>query len=159
MTGARSWRGTVVIPFQQPLTILVACCARSLFILPQPCQHFAETLLSRARGTALSSLASDIDQLRNAVPAGSAGNGILAIGQELLSFLASLGNALLLFGVVILVKVIDVLLRLLDSLLALGGELLLSLFDLSIAPLSPLLDDLWLLLVLCGRLIAGVVAD
>jgi hypothetical protein len=77
----------------------------------------------------------------------------------LLGILAGLRNRLLLLVVVVLVEVVDVLLGFPDRLLALLGELLGPLRNLGVPLLAPLLDDLGLFLLLCGRLVTRVVAD
>lgn len=67
---------------------------RSFLVLPQVDQHLAEALLARAAATTDSALARDINQLRNALPAGATGGGVLAAGQELFGFGLGLGAVL-----------------------------------------------------------------
>lgn len=131
----------------------------SLLVLAQTGQQLAEALLARARSTALCALPTDVHDLGNALPAGTARGRVLAGGQELLGILAGRGNLLLLLVVVVLVEVVDVALCLGDRLFALSRELLCPLGVARIALLSPLLDYLWLLLLLGIGREARVVAD
>lgn len=111
--------------------------AWSFLVLPEIDQQLAETLLSGATGAARGALARNINQLSNALPAGTSGGGILSVGKELLSF--GTGVRTVLIGLVVIgnVEVVNVFLRLLD-----GGVLLLSrdlctAGDLSITLLAP----------------------
>jgi hypothetical protein len=130
-----------------------------LLVLSQTRQQLAETLLAGARSTALCALPADIHDLGNALPAGAPRGRVLAGGQELLGILAGRGDLLLLLVVVVLVEVIDVALCLRDGLFALSRKLLCPLGVASVALLSPLLDHLWLLLLLGVGREARVVAD
>lgn len=129
---------------------LVALSARCLFVLSQAHQHLAEALLARTRSTSLLALPAHINQFGDALPASAARGGVVPAGHELLGLLARLGNSLLLLVVIVVIEVVDVLLCLFDGLGLLGGKLLGPLGVGSIAILAPLLDDLWLFLLLGG---------
>lgn len=106
------------------------------------------------------SLSTDIHELGNALPAGTARNCVLSACQELLCLFAGLCDVLVLLVVVVLVEVVNVLLGVLDRLGLLLSELLGALGIGSISLFSPLLGDLGFLLFLdLRRLEARVVAD
>ena len=136
--------------------------SRGLLILSQAEEHLTESLLAGAGSTALHTLPTNIYQFSDAVPAGTPRDSVFPIGDELLCFTARLADTLLLLCVVVFIEILNVLPCLLDSLLTLVGELLSTLRDGGVPTLSPLLDDLRLVLVLffgVGRGKAGVVGD
>lgn len=138
--------------------ILDAARTWSILILPQVQQQFPELLLVSPARTALRSLAGQIHQLRNSLPARASRRGILSRVQKLLGLTSSLRNRLLLLGVVVLVKIVYVLLGGLDGLLLLLLGLLFALGEGEVATLAPFADYGWLLLGgwwLIGGWVAG----
>lgn len=128
---------------------LVTFSTWRLLILSQAREQLTETLLSGTSRTALGTLAGNVNDLRDALPAGATRRGVLAVLEELFGVLASLVNGLLLLVVVVLIEFVNVLLRLLDRLGALLCKLLGPLGVLLIPLLPPLLNDLGFLLLLC----------
>lgn len=138
---------------------LVALRARRLLVLAQAHEQLAETLLAGARSTALGALARHINNLGNALPAGAARGDVVAVVEEGLGLLLGGADQLVSLVVVVLVKVVNVALGLSNGLLPLLGKLLCALGVLLVALLPPGFDDLGLLLVLDGGLVARVEVD
>lgn len=111
--------------------------AGSLLVFSEVEQQFAETLLSGAAGTARGALAGYINQLSNALPAGTTGGGVLPVGKELFGLSAGVGAVLIGLVVVGNVEVINVLLCLLDCAVLLFGGDFCTAGDLSITLLAP----------------------
>lgn len=126
---------------------LDATCAWSVLILSKVKQQLPELLLASSTGTSLDALSAEINKLRNALPAGTSGAGVLPVGQKLFSLAAGLGDRLLLLGVVVLVEIVDILLGSLDCLLLLLLRLPLSVLQGKISALTPFTDNFWLRLV------------
>lgn len=96
----------------------------SLLVFLQIQQQLTETLLARSAGTALGSLAGDVDQFRNTFPAGAAGRGVLPVGKELFGLGLCLCAELVGLVVVGDVEVVDVFSGFLDGrVLLLFGDL------------------------------------
>lgn len=127
--------------------ILDAARTWSILILPQVQQQLPELLLASPTRTALRSLARQIHQFRDSLPARASRGRILPRVQELLGLTSSLRNRLLLLGVVVLVEIVNVLLGGLDGLLLLLLGLLFALRESQVAALAPFADYGWLLLV------------
>lgn len=139
--------------------LLVALRARRLLVLAQAHQQLAEALLAGPSGAALGALARDVDDLGDALPAGAARGHVVAAIQKGLGLLLGLADQLVSLVVVVLVKVVNVALGLGNGLLPLLGKLLCALGVLLVALLPPGLDDLRLLLVLDGCLVARLEVD
>lgn len=123
---------------------LVPGRARRLLILPQAQQNLAEPRLLAARRPALAPLPTQIDQLRDALPARASRRCVVATCQELLGLLARLVHLLVLLVVVVLVEVVDVLPCLVHRLrLALCRHLVAVLY-LQVASLAPFADHVGL---------------
>jgi hypothetical protein len=99
----------------------------STLIFPEADQQFTESLLARTTATTRGALARHIHQLGDALPAGTTGRGILAVGHELLGLGAGLRSGLVGLVVVGNVEVVDVLVGLL------GGRFFLLVRDLCAA--------------------------
>lgn len=108
-------------PHSKGLKGLVPPSPRRLLILPQPHQHLPKALLPRPTRSTLRTLPAKIHQLRNTLPACPARTRILPLIQILLGFFAGFGDRLVLFGVVVVVEVVDVLLGLCDGVGLFGG--------------------------------------
>lgn len=115
--------------------------AGSLLIFSEVDQQFAETLLSGAAGTARGALARYINQLSNALPAGTTGGGVLPAGEELFCLGAGVGAVLISLVVVGNVEVVNILLCLLDGTVLLFGGDLCTAGDLSITLLAPFTEN------------------
>lgn len=146
----------MILHFHDP-PHLIASCTRSLLILLQTKQQLPEPLLASTSRTTLRALPAQVDQFRNALPAGATGTRIFPLGEELLGLAAGLRNALLLLGVVVLVEVVDVLLGGLDGLLLLQVGLLGAVLQGEIAALAPLRNDFGLFFVGGVGLVGGLV--
>lgn len=91
-----------------PLSTLIPLRSRRLLILPQPRQNLPKPLLPRPTRPTLHALPAQIHQLGNPLPAGAAGGGVFAGGEEVCGFFAGSRDGLVFFGVVVLVEVVDV---------------------------------------------------
>lgn len=85
-----------------------------MLILLQSDQQLPEPLLPSPRRSTFRTLAAEVHQLSNTLPACSSGRSVLPVGEKLLRFLASLGSSLFFLGVVVLVEVVDGLLGIFD---------------------------------------------
>src|SRR5277367_5621245 len=121
---------------------LVTSRARSLLILPQTHQQLPESLLSSTACATPRTLSTQIDQLRDSLPARTAGTSVLPVLQEVLSFTTGLRDHLLFLGIIVLVEVINVLLRSLDGLSLLLSRFLRAVLERQIASFAPLTDNL-----------------
>ena len=127
--------------------ILDAARTWSILILPQVQQQLPELLLASPARTALRSLARQIHQFCDSLPARASRGRILPRVQELFGLTSSLRNRLLLLRVVVLIEIVDVLLRRLDGLLLLLLGLLFALRKSQAAALAPFADYFWLFVV------------
>jgi hypothetical protein len=136
---------------------LITSRTGSLLILPQAKQQLPELLLASSTRTAFSTLTTQINQLCNSLPAGTAGTRIFSLLKEFVSLATSLRNALFLLGVVVLVEVVDVLLGGLYGLLLLGFGFLGAVLEGQIAAFAPLLDNFGLFFLGDVGLVGGLV--
>ena len=153
---AQSYKSAIQF-YHRCIINLVTSSTRCLLILPQTHQQFSKLGLIRPTRTTPRTLPTQIDQLRNPLPARSTSRCILSLLQKLLCLTACLRNSLLLLRIVVLVEIINVLLGRLDSLSLSLSRFLFTFLESKIPAFTPLLDDFGLFFIFGARVIAGLV--